>query len=346
MNLPPNTNPSTITDIDIHDSGKAWLWRVVLVAIAVVLIVLLVTMVSIVRMWIVNPSLAGMVAGFGVMGVALLIGWVRWRVARAAIRILIDQTDTTELEPLVRRIFAHRARRHIWMTYHEMASSLARVGRFGVIIRLGRKKDAAPIQPIPFEFEAQPLDESDPGFAGLADEVNRSSSDGSGDRNTGKTDRILPVSPRWLERKTSLLGGKTFIVLLLFSMILQLLAFAFFYFAGSAQWIWLLVLAAPIIGLLGTSGAWSWRKQWFVLPGALLLRTGGWRDATWRLHLFDRRTSVLVILGYARRRSLLFVADADRTERTVVTRNEANLLLRGWLSPLEPPPVERLSDLS
>ena len=40
------------------------------------------------------------------------------------------------------------------------------------------------------------------------------------------------------------------------------------------------------------------------------------------------------------------LVDKDRSERTVVTKNEADILLRGWLSPLGPPPIERLTDLA
>ena len=38
-------------------------------------------------------------------------------------------------------------------------------------------------------------------------------------------------------------------------------------------------------------------------------------------------------------------ADAEASERTIATNAEVSLLLRAWLSEVEPPPVERLSDL-
>jgi hypothetical protein len=39
-------------------------------------------------------------------------------------------------------------------------------------------------------------------------------------------------------------------------------------------------------------------------------------------------------------------ADANAYETTIATKKEVDFLLRAWLSPLAPPPAERLSDLS
>jgi hypothetical protein len=41
----------------------------------------------------------------------------------------------------------------------------------------------------------------------------------------------------------------------------------------------------------------------------------------------------------------VFVTDGVESARKFATRDEVDLLLRAWLSPLPPPPVERLSDL-
>ncbi len=43
---------------------------------------------------------------------------------------------------------------------------------------------------------------------------------------------------------------------------------------------------------------------------------------------------------------MLAVADKHACETAMGTREEMHFLLRAWLSPLEPPGVEMLSDLS
>ena len=42
----------------------------------------------------------------------------------------------------------------------------------------------------------------------------------------------------------------------------------------------------------------------------------------------------------------LSVADAESSEITTITDRERQLLLRAWLSPVPPPPLEQLVDLS
>ena len=42
---------------------------------------------------------------------------------------------------------------------------------------------------------------------------------------------------------------------------------------------------------------------------------------------------------------MVVVARKDEFERVVLTRREADFVLRAWLSPLSPPAVEKLTDL-
>ena len=41
----------------------------------------------------------------------------------------------------------------------------------------------------------------------------------------------------------------------------------------------------------------------------------------------------------------VYVADSAAVQMARMTPREAHLLLRAWLSPIPPPPLERLSDL-
>ena len=75
------------------------------------------------------------------------------------------------------------------------------------------------------------------------------------------------------------------------------------------------------------------------------MRKTGWRQSAWSLHLFRRDASVLLVHEFRSRQWFCVVADADAAERTWVTKDEAHFLLRAWLSPVEAPPLERLTDL-
>jgi hypothetical protein len=83
-----------------------------------------------------------------------------------------------------------------------------------------------------------------------------------------------------------------------------------------------------------------------VVPGGLLFRELARRSGTWNLHVFDRRKSVLIAHRGNFNRWTISVGDNDQRRQITVTQNEADLLLRAWLSPIPPPPVEQLSDLT
>ena len=82
------------------------------------------------------------------------------------------------------------------------------------------------------------------------------------------------------------------------------------------------------------------------MPGGLIVRaTRPWRPAA-HVHLYNRRDSALIVQQLFRDKWLLCVADGEASGRTALTKKEAEVTLRAWLSPLPPPPVERLTDLA
>jgi hypothetical protein len=85
--------------------------------------------------------------------------------------------------------------------------------------------------------------------------------------------------------------------------------------------------------------------QWLVVPGGVLVRRAGWREGGWKLRLFRPDRSVLCAARHRKRRWGVDISDAERCESTVATQAEVEFLLSAWLSPLPPPPLERLSDL-
>lgn len=86
--------------------------------------------------------------------------------------------------------------------------------------------------------------------------------------------------------------------------------------------------------------------QWLVLPGGLLLRRPTDHGRNVKLHLFDRRRSILCVYPCRRATWHIAVADAEVSETTIITDRERRLLLAAWLSPVTPPPLEQLVDLS
>lgn len=108
---------------------------------------------------------------------------------------------------------------------------------------------------------------------------------------------------------------------------------------------WVLVLAIYLF-VSPSSGTSLSPAQWLLVPSGLILRKPA-RDRTRSsLHLFDRRRSVLCAYQVRKGSWMIYVADSEKNESVPVTSREARLLLRAWLSPLAPPPVEKLADLT
>ncbi len=110
----------------------------------------------------------------------------------------------------------------------------------------------------------------------------------------------------------------------------------------------MLLYSGLVVGvvLVGAAGAWSWRRQWLLVPGGLVIRKARWTGGAWRIHLYRRRSSVLLLYQQIHRGNwMLCVADAEASDATRLTKTEAYVALSSWLSPLPPPPAERLRDL-
>ena len=106
-------------------------------------------------------------------------------------------------------------------------------------------------------------------------------------------------------------------------------------------------LDALAAGLLGGSLILLWRaarsEQWLFLSGALLVRTSTWRRDAWTLHFFPRCESTIV---YVPSLGLLAVTGpGGRSFSTTLHPIAAEVAVRAFLSPLDPPPLERMTDL-
>ena len=84
-------------------------------------------------------------------------------------------------------------------------------------------------------------------------------------------------------------------------------------------------------------------KQWLVVPGGIIVRTATWRSAEWKLHIFRREECVL--LHWIDTNMLAVAGENGQHFTRRVSPAVADFAIRAWLSPLEPPAAERLSDL-
>ena len=106
-----------------------------------------------------------------------------------------------------------------------------------------------------------------------------------------------------------------------------------------------LVGAVVIVGLMTLSLILP-SKQIFLVPAGLVIRSTSWLRKNSTLHLLERRNSVLAVFRTRPNIRILIVANRDRVEIIRISRRHAQQALRAWLSPLDPPSNEQLSDLS
>ena len=218
--------------------------------------------------------------------------------------------------------------------------ALVAAGHVGRVFRVGRSEGASAIDPIPVPCEAQPLDESDPGFASVASAY--SGSEGAGPR---KKDDPRPGRSA-LGRRVALLGGRYTIGrwFLIGGCLVYMCMMIFGSNLPGSSIAWLVTLLVGAL-VLATGGAFTWRRQWLLVPGGVVVRTTGFGWGHWRVRLYSRVRSVLYVGRISAVQWTIAVADGTRVETVRVTGAEATLLLRAWLSPLSPPPLERLTDL-
>jgi len=109
-----------------------------------------------------------------------------------------------------------------------------------------------------------------------------------------------------------------------------------------------LLMAGAVVAVMvfaGTQQGWLVRRQWFVVPGGLVVRRASWRRARWTPVLFQRTDAILSVAWMSRRVWLIAVANAHDHAAFFGTACEAAFVLRAWISPLPPPSPEQLSDL-
>lgn len=229
------------------------------------------------------------------------------------------------------------------ITYlQEFAKILIRRGHKGITIRNCPTKDIVTIDPFNVTFEPLLLDEADETIRELDNTLNIYTPD---------TDSALPIvenyssgmiSPQ-LRRNIKIAGGKgMFIFILMMTLLMIVGAFI----TGQTFFLATIMIICLLMIIFGVRiGSTMGRRQWFIVPGGLIVREGKFFSQDCKLHLFDRSTSVLIVNKISKHQWSLYAAKKGSFQRAVVTRKESEILLRAWLSPLPPPPIEQLSDL-
>ena len=226
-----------------------------------------------------------------------------------------------------------------------LVRALVAAGRVNTTIRNCPPKYATPIEPITMPFEPLNLGEAATFFGELddsmadqpdADLLEPEALEQLRTERTGKT------QPRLKPRKGT---GWALAGLL----VLPTAAGAMFLFSrGDITWPGIFLALLVIFGLFswGYISGLLQREQWFLVPGGLILREARLIRPEWKVHLFDRRRSVLIVRRIDHGRRIVFVADAETDKRVTVSPDESEFILRAWLSPIPPPSVDELSDLT
>jgi hypothetical protein len=221
---------------------------------------------------------------------------------------------------------------------HAIAARLLEQGHAGSVFRLSRDPGALPEIETPFDvpFEPVPLRERDTAFQELCP------SDSPPRGFAGRA---------WLHFLRQAGRSRFKAALLLLFAVASLVFLAAFlaedllglladrppeFIPGLVMICMLAALPLVLYGGLRTC-------DWLIVPGGLIVRESPWHSTRWRLH---RVPAGEAILTYWQDLNLLCVTSADGLQfGRRATAAEADAAIRAWLSPLEPPPLERLSDL-
>jgi len=287
---------------------------------------------------------------FAILYVLAWVAIVLWLHYRRRRQLLVTVSDTLRSQPgyspgdLVEE-FASAASLGMTSQLQAIARTFVAQGRTNLTIRACKAKFARSIEPIAVPFEPLPLDESLPAVEAI---TSTRKTDDTADAASGSdpcTQSGHSMFWRRLRRYNALGGG--IVMLVMFGCMWGMRA----YRAVMEQRItadliiWTALFLSVIFGV-GRKGAWRANNQWLLVPGGLITRTSKLRKQDWQLHLYDRRRSALIAYRTSHLLWAVCVADAHSDQRVQLTTREATALLSAWLSPLEPPDPNRLTDLT
>jgi hypothetical protein len=329
--------PNGVTRVKIGEPSFKFLF-----AVLVVVSVLTVTAIVLTN----HFSISALVVAMLAIGLALTV-MLRWRVVILRRRIDGMVNDANEETPgTIARTLIHRelASESYTTVCLQFVKSLAAEGKVGETIMLWSKTPCDEIQPINEPFEAKLLDEADGAYEELDAAL---SGDEQRIEETAAQMRLareVPFGLRRIKRNVRMHGGRWRIWSSLFA--ITMLAFLS-WSQNQFRWFFWIQVGSLLLLLYVPFGITWWKpQQWWAIPGGIVYRWAGLFDRKGKVHVFNRRTSVLCIYEGWPHNWVLTVADRNRSAMRYATISEVNFLLRAWLSPLEPPPVEKLVDLT
>jgi hypothetical protein len=219
-----------------------------------------------------------------------------------------------------------------------LATTLFQVGQAGATIRICRPEDGEPLEPILHPFEPQPLNQANSALI-------EPPSDPTADAHQVPTDPSPNESSSRasaLVRRNILLKGGWFLVGI-FAVNAAIHGFLCIRDRELLPQfsIWTLALLVTLFLPVGANRRY---QECLVVPSGIVLRKSGLFASRWTLRLFDRQNSVLLVFRQSKYQWGAVVADGTESNHIIATKAECEFLLRAWLSPQEPPPIERLSD--
>lgn len=288
------------------------------------------------------------VGGLLSFGAVALLFWMFGRAAterrRAQLRQGVELYPQISIDAQLQRGMELIGRHRLIQNLSVVAQSLAIAGRTGVTVRIGSDSDFVEIEPLDERIEPLPLDESaiDAALQGTTRQRTwwERWTPGWTRLETSRSSEL-----RGFRRFLNYRGGPAFLL----SLVLMIVWITLFYSAGGFGrlrfFAFYLVVMLASVAAASPSLRNMVHGSWFVVPGGVVRRRVGFLSGKVDLHLFDRRRCVLCVHNIRNTLQQVVIADAETSSKKQATRAEVAFLLRAWLSPLEPPPVEQLSDL-
>ncbi|MCH8146827.1 MAG: hypothetical protein IH987_02400 [Planctomycetes bacterium] len=332
--------------IDVEPRKSLFGGIIVMFVTVLGMILIGVTLVGI-ELWWPNHRVMSNVAcvGMALLCLALFFLALR-RHAYGRVRSLCHKYANRSTEELVRIIVGGFRGPGMSVLATALADVLSQRREAGFVIRCCPRDERDAIEPVAFPFEPLVLDEADDATAAFRHALNSHDGHDSAGQTPADADEPESRFKREIRRRNKLAGISGSCI-------------AFFWVTFVLLAVGLIIIgqifgAAIIVALLvisffagsSSSRVLSNRDCWLLVPGGLLVRRSGWRSGGVSVHRYERSRAVLVVLRSRGTVWLSAVSDGRSLHFTSVTKDEVNVLLRCWLSPLAPLPIDRYSDFA
>ena len=289
-----------------------------------------------------TPLVSGSLAVAAIGGLSLLAFMYHSREHCAEIRKYAEKTPVADVRSYIAAI-AHSvplsADRRI---LKEVANALRNKHLAGVVVRLWwQSPPEPPGGPIDVPFEPIQLDEVDQAFFDLGESISPQSELTSGRASNHSADDQLMRRFRRFAKMPGLL-------IITIGLIIQFVGFSMLLLeSGVIDWrfgLWGILVV--MMGWIFFRGYGVDPTLWWLVPGGLIRRTPRKRSASSEVHLFHHECSVLLFRPQSKHLWTMIVSDAATFGTVLVSELEMDMALRAWLSPIPPPSVEKLVDLT